>query len=230
MRTTEKDLVMLTSKRGLRLNEILEILNTLRECLKYDYDFDIDEKKLVDGFRDIEVLNKYIYMSDVEFAKKMLTHIGITGDEIEEAVEEVINHYLDYEDEKELWIPKGTVLGLEDEEKEFKIVDMSNVELTSNIFVEAKVISYDFLLKMQSKLWNGILDDYYNLEIEEPYVAGRFESVQKYKEEYLEDVDCGDLLTELRNWALAHGFTVDDDDVQMICYNGEYIISFDIGI
>lgn len=237
MKMTDEHLQMLLNPRALKLHSILQILYGLTTSL--DDSIVFEREDLVNVFRDIPTLNKYIYLNDIEFAKAMLSLINVSGENVDRELERIFAD--DCDDYDEIPIGFTEVIAAEDalgDEFNPKIVDFSKCT-NYNVYANSHTISYDFIIKMQSTLWNGILDtylyDYLNNDKLNIY------SIQKYDEEYIfsimlfpneSNVNIYFFRENLVNWAMAHGFIVVDNDVNIIHdeKNHEVIIALDFNL
>lgn len=237
MKMTDEHLQMLLNPRALKLHSILQILYGLTTSL--DDNIVFEREDLVNVFRDIPTLNKYIYLSDIEFAKAMLSLINVSGENVDRELERIFAD--DCDDYDEIPIGFTEVIAAEDATEKFNatIIDFSK-STNQNPYADNSTISYDFIVKMQQRLWNGILDTYINTEFYSDFDTEIY-SVQKYDEELIHsimlfpnesNVNIYFFRENLVNWAMAHGFIVVDNDVNIIHdeKNHEVIIALDFNL
>ena len=229
MKLNDPHIQMLVNPRALKLNDVLEIVDLLLDLpaeIENIRDTEIDDlefaRKLVDNIRDITKLNQYIGLSEIDFAKKLLAECGYIGDDIDKIVESQIEN--DYEnDEEEFYIEFTTVVAAIPSSNEFspKIIDFSKSN-NFNAYTEHP-IAFDFIVKMQQKLWNGILDTYLNDYIDT--CNTRINSIQRYDTDLVDSIMLFPNETKINiyffkqniiNWAMAHGLIVNEDDVNVI--------------
>ena len=229
MKLNDSHIQMLVNPRALKSNDVLEIINAMlylkedivifKKNLVDDVEF---EKDLVEAVRDINVLNKYITLSEVDFARKLLEVSGYKKYVSDEAVESLFEEDRE-EDVDEFPISFTTVSMAIPPSKDFapKIIDFSK-STNYNAYTE-QPIAYDFIVKMQQKLWNGILDTYVD------YYIGNEDtdiySVQRYDRDLIystmlfpkeQEINIYFFKENLVNWAMAQGFIVTSDDINVI--------------
>lgn len=229
MKLNDPHIQMLVNPRALKLNDVLEIINAIL-YLKEDIeifrknliDDDEFEKDLVDSVRDINKLNKYINLSEIEFAKKIIEISGYKTNVSPESIESLFNS--DYEEDvDEFPISFTTVSMAIPPSKDFapKIIDFSK-SINYNAYTEHP-IAYDFIVKMQQKLWDGILDTYLNSYIRNEDTD--IYSVQRYDRDLIystmlfpkeQEINIYFFKENLINWAMAQGFIVTSDDINVI--------------
>lgn len=225
MKLNDPHIQMLVNPRALKLNDVLEIINAmlyLKEDIKNLVDDVEFEKDLVEAVRDINVLNKYITLSEVDFARKLLEVSGYKKYVSDEAVESLFEEDHE-EDVDEFPISFTTVSMAIPPSKDFapKIIDFSK-STNYNAYTE-QPIAYDFIVKMQQKLWNGILDTYVD------YYIGNEDtdiySVQRYDRDLIystmlfpkeQEINIYFFKETLVNWAMAQGFIVTSNDINVI--------------
>ena len=102
-----------------------------------------------------------------------------------------------------------------------KIIDFSK-SINYNAYT-GQPIAYDFIVKMQQKLWDGILDTYLNAYIRNEDTD--IYSVQRYNRDLIystmlfpkeQESNIYFFKENLVNWAMAQGFIVTSDDVNVI--------------
>lgn len=244
MNKNEANVKILVTEGALRLNEILNILNMLRCSLKPDYGIEVDDEKLVDIFRDIPKMSEYIELNELEFAKSMLALIDIKGEKVDEALEEIFSEEeeCDYEEKGVLYIPTGesyTTPECENGVFAPRIVDFEEFE-GYNAYAGFNTIAYDFIAKMQPKLWNDILDWYLDIDLSDAHARDliSLHCVFEYDKEFIDSINMDALRSNsvfkrnLRNWGKVTGIFIVDDDVDVIFdYDNDLVIvSIDFNI
>lgn len=222
MKNGHENLKMFFEPRALKLNEILEILDTLIAHFREAYNIQFEAKKLVNAFRNIKDLNRYINLSDAEFSIAMLSLIGVSGKDVSEAVYECFNYtegsISDIFENGEC--STFFIEQMPEADAEYKIVDFTK-STDCNAYSGCRAIAYDFIDKMQQKLWDGILDAYL-----ESYDEPGIYTVQKYDNNFINSLillppdgfstNLSFVKENLTNWAFAHGLIVAEDEVNVI--------------
>ena len=221
MKLNDPHIQMLVNPRALKLNDVLEIVDLLLDLpaeIENIRDTEIDDlefaRKLVDNIRDITKLNQYIGLSEIDFAKKLLAECGYMGDDIDKIVESQIEN--DYENDED---------------------DFSKSN-NFNAYTEHP-IAFDFFVKMQQKLWNGILDTYLNDYIDT--CNTRINSIQRYDTDLVDSIMLFPNETKINiyffkqniiNWAMAHGLIVNEDEVNVIddTQNKQIIVNIEFAL
>ena len=233
MRATDKHLKTLLPKAR-RLIDVLEIIDTLVFNLR-DEVIQFEAEVLVEVVRDIPKLNRYVDLSDKEFAKAILEEIGVTGKEVDEGLNDLFDTDEDdfnlTDDEVEEFIVSVPTGGYE-EEYVCKIVDFSKCT-NINAYAGTRVLAYDFIVKMQQKLWNGILHAYIkDINSTEIY------TLQKFDADYIDSImldalkarrDKWTFKQNVISWAFFQGFIGVSEDVNIIYDddNNQVIVNLD---
>lgn len=250
MKVTDENLKMYLDPRALNLGDVLEILNALCCEFKKEYGYDVDKEALVNHFRNIKEIIPYLHLERYEFAKKMLSKVMQVDEKVDKILKEMFTCFdlwvaWDDDDIFEAEVPVIENLCLEAETNEKfnpRIFDFKKGE-DLEAYANYNVIAYDFIDKMQQKLWDGILNDYLEIDLSNCDLSDVIciESLQKYDMDFIETIVFGPmkdgrfdnfLKENVVNWALVNGLIGATDDVNIIkVYKEEKVlIYFEVNI
>ncbi len=251
MDVTDVRLKMYLNPRVMRLNEILDILNILCCTFKPENGYNVERRYIVNQCRDIKQLMEYVHLGEYDFAKHIMDNIFVNNDKVDEILKDLFLNgdlYLDdyEENEKEsAEIPSKISLCLASEDDDSfkpKIFDFQKAE-DYMAYANYNAISYDFIVKMQQKMWEGILDEYLKLDLSDcnAYNMISMYVLEKFDMEFVESIVFGPmkdgkslsyLKKNVQNWALVNGIigVPDDINVSFDEENNQVLISFEFNI
>ena len=233
MKTSNENLKMLLEERVLRLGDILNIITYTVLALKNDYQININLEKLTEILKSIPTLNKYIHLSDKDFAYQIL---NLTDEFKSEDLKNVIDYlFTNDEDFTEEYVSTSLCIR-QDPNFSPKIVDFSK---NNNVkeYDESDPIAYDFIEKMQSKIWNGIIDD---LNKNMQKCGSSTYTVQHYDKDLINSLilhpeqykyglypSSHFLKKNIINWAMVNNLIITEDDVNVFVTDKEVLISIE---
>ncbi len=231
MKMTEESLKMYFNTRALKLGDMFEIMDLLCSNFRSENGYNIDNQELANQFKNLNDLIPYISFSYYDFAEKMLSRVTEITENIKSKLKELMKLY-DVSSDDEISFAKVPLkkytCAEAETNKDFKpaIIDFERF-YDLDVYEKYNVISYDFINKMQHKIWEGIVYAYievgassYNNKKEI-----KLEAVQRYDENLINSIkfepsqDRGFLeflKANIINWALLNNLIEDEREVNVI--------------